>query len=271
MSFIRFVSAAIIMFYASLVSCDMLESSPYDVRITGEKHLTGKNIALIEQRTSSKSRIRFAMISDTQRGYDETLDAVDAINHLDGIDFVLHGGDLTEYGATKEFLWQRDILNKLKVPYVCVIGNHDCVATGVESYQSLFGNLNFSFVAGNVKFLCLNTNALEFDHSTAVPDMNFIKGELYSLDKNVEKTVVLMHAGPFSEQFNNNIAAEFHYLLKQFPNLQFCVYGHGHHTKVSEPFNDGVKYYECGNIKKRSMLLFTLNSDNTYEYEVVDF
>lgn len=37
-----------------------------------------------------------------------------------------------------------------------------------------FGNPNFSFVAGDVKFLCLNTNALEYDYSTPIPDFEFI-------------------------------------------------------------------------------------------------
>lgn len=252
-------------------SCDMLESSPYDVHITGEKNLTNKNIALIKQRTQGKNHIKFAMISDSQRSYDETLDAVNFINKYDDIDFVVHGGDLTEFGATKEFLWQRDILNRLKVPYICVIGNHDCLATGVETYKSVFGPLNFSFTAGNVKFLCLNTNALEFDYSVSVPDMRFLKHELVSVTDSIRRTIVLMHAGPFSEQFGNNITDEFHSLLTQFPGLQFCLYGHGHNVRVDEPFNDGVKYYECANTKKRSLLLFTLNPNNSYDYEVVNF
>lgn len=271
MKFLGLKFAAVAMVTVTMASCDMLESSPYDVRISGEKHLTAKNVALIEQNTAGRKTIRFAMISDSQRCYDETRDAVDAINRRGDIDFVLHGGDLTEYGATKEFLWQRDILNRLTVPYVCIIGNHDCLATGVEAFRTIFGDLNFSFVAGNVKFLCLNTNALEFDHSTAVPDMSFLRRELMTPDGRVEKTVVLMHAGPFTEQFNNDIAGEFHGRLKQFPNLQFCLMGHGHNVKVEEPFGDGIVYYECANPKKRTMLLFTLNPGNSYDYEVLDF
>lgn len=251
--------------------CDMIESSPYDVHVTGEKRLTEKNIALIEKATAGKETIKFAMISDSQRFFDETWDAVKAINSRDDIDFVLHGGDVSEYGATREFLWQRDLLNRLDVPYVCVIGNHDCIATGVEAYRAVFGELNFSFTAGDVKFLCLNTNALEFDGATPVPDLGFIKRELASLPPQVRRTVVLMHAGPYSEQFNNDIAEEFEALIRRFPGLQFCLFGHGHNVKVEEPFGDGVVYYECASTRKRSMLVFTLNPDDSYDYEVVDF
>ena len=80
------------------------------------------------------------------------------------IDFVIHGGDMSDFGVTKEFLWQRDIMNGLKVPYVALIGNHDCLGTGEETYKTVFGPTNFSFIAGNVKFVCLNTNALEYDY-----------------------------------------------------------------------------------------------------------
>lgn len=255
---------------ALLCGCDMIESNPYDVRITGEKQLTYKNIELIEKATSGKSTLRFAMISDTQRYYDETLDAVNAINARGDIDFVLHGGDLTEYGATKEFLWQRDILERFAMPYVCVIGNHDCIATGIEAYQSLFGPLNFSFTAGDVRFVCLNTNSLEFDYSESVPDLGYIKHELASMRTDVRKSVVLMHSRPYSEQFSNNVAHEFHQLLTRLPGLQFCVYGHGHNVTVDDLFEDGVIYYQCASAKKRSYLVFTIN-ENGYDYEVVEF
>ena len=119
-------------------------------------------------------------------------------------------------------------------------------------------------------FCVLNTNALEFDYSSAVPNIQFIREEGDHVPEGVEKTVVAMHAGPFSEQFNNNIAEYFQYYLREMPDLQFCVYGHGHNISVDEFFDDGIKYYECTCAKKRSYLFFTLNS-NGYTYEVVNF
>ena len=49
------------------------------------------------------------------------------------------------------------------VPYVGLIGNHDCLGTGEETFRIVFGDPNFSFIAGRIKFVCLNTNAfIEF-------------------------------------------------------------------------------------------------------------
>lgn len=250
--------------------CDILESHPYDVSVSGEKHLTAKNISLIEASLSGKNTFVFAMVSDTQRGYDDTADAVKAINARGNIDFVVHGGDFTEYGATREFEWQRNILAHLDMPYVSVIGNHDCVATGIDAYRSIFGPLDYAFTAGDVKFLCLNTNALEFDYSTAVPNFGFLKQQFAITGPEINRTIVLMHAAPFCEQFNNNVADEFHSLLSSFPNLLFCVYGHGHHIEASDLFGDSIMYYECANIRKRSYLLFTV-TENGYDYEAVAF
>ena len=99
--------------------CDMLETHPYDVHITGERELTNKNIQLIENKMQGKKTIRFAMISDTQRWYNSTEDVVKALNARGDIDFVIHGGDQSDFGVTKEFIWMRDIFNKFQMPYVC--------------------------------------------------------------------------------------------------------------------------------------------------------
>ena len=117
-----------------LSSCEIIEYHPYDTRIEGEVGLTEKNIRLIEDKMRGRREFRFAMISDTQRRYDETKEVVNIINNRGDIDFVLHGGDVADFGETKEFLWARDFLNKLRVPYVCLLGNHDCLGTGFDVY-----------------------------------------------------------------------------------------------------------------------------------------
>ena len=56
------------------------------------------------------------MISDTQRWYNSTEDVVKALNARGDIDFVIHGGDQSDFGVTKEFIWMRDIFNKFQMP-----------------------------------------------------------------------------------------------------------------------------------------------------------
>jgi len=249
----------------------MIEYHPYDGRVTGEKNINKKNIARIEKACEGKKSIRFAFIGDTQRWYDETKDFVKSINKRDDIDFVVHGGDISDFGVTKEFMWMRDILNKLTVPYVVLLGNHDCLANGIEIFQTIFGEVNFSFLAGNTKFVCLNTNALEFDYSHPVPDFEFILQELEDENEEYKKTIVAMHVRPFNEQFNNNIAPVFQRYIREFRGLQFCLNAHDHHLNIDDLFDDGIIYYGVPNIGKNKYLLFTINEDDTYQYEVIEF
>lgn len=251
--------------------CDLLESHPYDAHVTGETDINRKNMALIEERLAGKDTVRFAFITDTQRWYDETRLAVRHINARGNIDFVLHGGDQSDFGVTKEFLWMRDILNGLEMPYVCVIGNHDCLGTGKDVFRSVYGDTNFGFTAGGVRFICLNTNALEYDYSEPIPDFGFITAQQERMQADsLQRCVVLMHAAPESDVFNNNVAAVFGHYLRELPGLLFCLHGHTHALSVTDLFADGILYYQCPNIKKRMYLLFTVNEEG-YAYEVVEF
>ena len=126
-------------------------------------------------------------------------------------------------------------------------------------------------VVGNTHFLCLNSNAFEYDYSVAVPDFNFIKTDLAALPSTVRRTIVAMHAQPTSEQFNNNVSDVFQEKIKLFPGLAFCMCGHGHHTQANDLYGDGVLYYECGSAKFREYVVFTLNDDGGYSYEVVEY
>lgn len=167
-----------------IAGCDMIDYHPYDVHISGETDVNAHNIAQIEQNCQNKTTIRFVTMGDSQRWYDETDDFVSHLNKRDDIDFVIHGGDVSDFGVTDEFLWQRDIMNKLKIPYVVLLGNHDCLGTGEETYRAIFGDPNFSFIAGRVKFVCLNTNAIEFDYSAPFPTSSFLPHRYATMKRN---------------------------------------------------------------------------------------
>ena len=122
-----------------LGGCDMIEYHPYDLDIDGETDVNRRNIERTETATYGKEEIRFAVISDTQRWYDETEDAVEALNQRNDLDFVLHTGDMSDFGLKLEFEKQRDILSGLKVPFVCLLGNHDCLAMGLDVFRTIFG------------------------------------------------------------------------------------------------------------------------------------
>lgn len=256
----------------SLSSCEVFEYHPYDARIDDKyKEINRENIARIQQKDQKRDTIRFVFMGDTQRWYDETEDFVKDVNSREGIDFVIHGGDISDFGLKKEFCWMHDILEKLEVPYVSVVGNHDLLGSGGDVYQAMYGKLNFSFVYSRVKFVCLNTNALEFDYGTPVPDFNFIRQEIAdTVGCTYHQTIAVMHTEPGNVVFNNNVKHVFHEYLKRFRNLRFCLHAHEHHLMKNDFFDDGIWYYGSDAIKNRNYLLFTVTREN-YSYEVVYF
>lgn len=102
------------------VTCDLIDYHPYDGRLDGDtsRGINPKNIGRIESSCAGKDTIRFLFIGDTQRSYDETEAFVEHVNQLDSIDFIIHGGDYTEFGLKKEFEWNDNILSRLKFPLV---------------------------------------------------------------------------------------------------------------------------------------------------------
>lgn len=254
-----------------LLGCqDVFEYHPYDGRFSGECDINNHGISRIEQSCRDKDTLRIVFISDTHGWYSDTEDMVSNINSRNDVDFVLHGGDLTDCGTTKEYVWKRDILAKLKVPYVALIGNHDMLGTGDEVFAAMYGPLNFAFIAGRVKFVCLNTNATEYDYMAAVPNFDFMEEHFTADSALFDRTIICMHARPYSEQFNNNVAKAFEHYVNMFPGIMFCISAHDHHLQADELYNDGVMYYGIDCAMHRNYLLFTITPDN-YEYEVIYF
>lgn len=254
-----------------IAGCDMIDYHPYDVHISGETDVNAHNIAQIEQNCQNKTTIRFVTMGDSQRWYDETDDFVGHLNKRDDIDFVIHGGDVSDFGVTDEFLWQRDIMNKLKIPYVVLLGNHDCLGTGEETYRAIFGDPNFSFIAGRVKFVCLNTNAIEFDYSRPIPDFEFLAAQIRDREEEFDKTVVSMHIRPFCNEFNNNVAHVFQRYIKEFPGLQFCTSAHEHHRFEKDLFEDGIMYYMSDCMKNRNYYIFTITpTDMNAKWHIIN-
>ena len=252
-----------------LSSCsDLFDTHPYDVNVKGETGINAKQIAIIEQQFADKDTLRVAFISDSHYWLTDLCDEVADLNSRTDIDFVVHCGDLTQTGMTKEFILSRDILLDLRYPFVTLIGNHDFLGTGDQIYEVMYGGIDFSFIAGRLKFVCLNTNATEYDYLAAVPNFDFMEEETVKDSARFDRTVLVVHAPPFSDQFNNNVCKAFRRYLDFFPNLQCCIYGHEHYDTVSDLYGDGLMFYAIDSANHRNYRIFTF-TPNGYEQEQI--
>lgn len=253
-----------------LSSCDkVFDIHPYDVKIDGETGINAKQMAIIENKFANKDTLRVAFISDTHLWLADAKDQVADVNKRN-VDFVVHCGDLTDTATNKEFEWSHDILKGLNCPFVALIGNHDFLGTGDQTYEVMYGPLDFSFIAGRVKFLCLNTNATEYDYLAAIPNFDWMEEEMKKDSVLFDRTIIIMHAPPYSDQFNNNVCKAFRRYLDFFPGLMCCVYGHNHNDTVIEFYNDGLVFYGIDCAEDRNYRIFTITPDG-YEVEQIFF
>lgn len=83
-------------------------------------------------------------------------------------DFVLYGGDLGQSGEKDELVKGKKILDKLKMPYKIIPGEHDYYLDMGKAWRGLFGDEHWSFDHNGVHFIGMN--------SILVPDFWTLKG-----------------------------------------------------------------------------------------------
>lgn len=107
--------------------------------------------------------VKFAFLTDTH--YSEGAERVnslkaciDDINASEPVDFVLFGGDLTDFGADEEIAAVKSIFDKLKYKYYIVAGNHDSTwsESGCNTFIKVFGYEHFEFEVGGWRFIGCN-------------------------------------------------------------------------------------------------------------------
>ena len=244
-----------------LASCQM-EYSPYAVDLHGvDINGTAENLDVLQENSSTEFQsFTFVVMADTHHYYSQLEDAVSHINRDDSIEMVLIAGDLTNRGLKQEFMWAQERLDKLNVPYLTVIGNHDALANGVELYKKIFGKLNYSFVYHNVKFIVHNNNNWEF-HSSNVPDLDWLEQEL--LDANQYTHVIVMSHVPVDDnaRFDQQIQDRYHALLFSY---DVSLYLNGHQHGYANRFNlagTGVHHITIGSVSKSSYIKVSVASD----------
>ncbi len=81
------------------------------------------------------------------------------VNTLDGLDFVLIGGDLTDFGTDEEIAAVKQMLDSLRYKYYVVAGNHDAKwsESGCDTFLKVFGYEHFEFECKGWRFIGCNS------------------------------------------------------------------------------------------------------------------
>lgn len=254
-----------------LLACeDMFDYSPYAIDFSDEnRNVNQRNIERLHNDENDDDEIVIAFTGDTHRFYDEFDVFVNHVNKICSVDFVIHLGDLTDFGLPKQYEWSNSYLRKLNAPYFVVIGNHDLVGNGQKAYQGMFGSLNYSFIYDSIKFVFINTNSREFEFNGNVPDILWLDKQLQP-DTDFSKAVVVFHIPPTHCDFDEFLEEHFHNSLAQYNNVLFTVHGHLHNFEIYKPYADSISYVNVFGLEHSKYNLIRI-SNNQFEVETVPF
>lgn len=240
-----------------LVGC--FEYSPNQIILDeDEKNLTARQLQKIANQSPSDT-ITIAFMGDSQRWYDETEDFVSHVNRKFEVDFVVHGGDISDFGLVKEFQWVNEILSDLKAPYLTAVGNHDLLANGKKVYNEMFGAYNYSFDYGDFLFIILDTNSREYEFNGRVPDLEWLQQILSENDS--RKVVVISHVPPWDGDFDSELEQSYANILANDPNVILSLHAHSHSYLDKEFYNDGTRYFVTTSMQKEGYAVIKLWND----------
>ena len=182
----------------------------------------------------------FAWISDNHLGSfayaeDDLRQAIEDINSMDSIEFVILSGDLTEFGVTSEFALLQRMIDSLQKPYYMVDGNHDVnwSENGTTTFEKYFtGNApRFCFDTHGIRFIGCGSGPMLRMGAPHIPreEINWLKKVLDTTD--VNQPVIFVNHFPQFEEIANSY--EVTNILKKY-NVQYILCGHFHVNSTKE-------------------------------------
>ena len=239
-----------------LSACGDFNYSPYvlDIESTYTNDLNLERILNQGSIQASAKSVDFkiAVISDTHDYYDGLEKQVRYINkHSEEYDFVIVTGDMSNVGLVSEFEQTKRRLDRLTIPYITTIGNHDLLIDGQTVYSRMFGKDTYAFEYKNTKFVLFNNN--NWESSSNIPDLGWVESELVSNSK--PHLILLSHVAPDDrDRFTNSQIHEWKELVNRY-GVNYYINGHDHNP--GEGFFGDAIQITAGSSSKN--VLFELN------------
>jgi Icc protein len=258
----KFLPIVLQIFFTFLYACEKIEYSPNQAfSETSDKDLNRKNIERLQHIKDPNDTLTIAFIGDTQRFYDECELFVGAINKRNDIDLVIIDGDISQYGLEREFEWINRAFDKLKIPYIGVIGNHDMVGNGTNIFKHTFGVLDFTFVYDSIKFVCHNTNSREYAFNGTIPNISWLQQEMIS-GPEIKRILPISHVPPYDTDFDKNLELLYARTLKSSEKISLSLHAHVHYFQDYYPYGNEVRYINGYAMDSRAYILVSIAGAN---------
>lgn len=180
---------------------------------------------------------KFAHVTDTHVGGNTGLEdlerTVNDINSgISDLDFVIISGDITEFGSDTELRAAREAIEKIRIPWYVIPGNHDTnwSESGGNSFRTVFGAETFSFTHQGYLFVGTNSGPNMRMSPGQVPRENLVwLDSILAAEGGERNPIIYINHYPQDSSLNNWFDAVD--LLKMY-NVQLALCGHGHQNKL---------------------------------------
>ncbi len=206
------------------------------------------------------------MVRTGEQNFADLAAIVDEINAAyagKGVSFVYLPGDVADDGSRRAYAAVRECLDRLRLPWCAVVGDHDVHEKSFGNFQDAMGSLLYgAFTVGQVRFLRLNAFSEPRPDAFVVSDkqLDWAEGELKLCDAKGLRPVVLMHCYPSDLKQGGERLRE---LLHRY-RVRLVDMGHTHYNELS---NDGGTLFSAtrstGQIEEGPVgyTVITLNGD----------
>ena len=192
------------------------------------------------------SWIHFGDLHMTKAGEQNHLDLAQTVNEVnqvfyDSVSFVFLPGDVADDGSRSAYAVVRGELDRLKVPWCAIIGDHDVHEKSFANFkEAMSEKTNYAFTVGDTRFLAMNAFDVPEPPSFTVAkeQLKWAEDDLEMATKNGQSKVILLHCYPSDLKVGGGEVSR---LVRDY-DVRLIDMGHTHYNEIA---NDGQTLYSA--------------------------
>jgi Icc protein len=168
---------------------------------------------------------------------------VNEVNHAfaESVSFVFLPGDVADDGSRSAYAVVRGELDRLKLPWCAIIGDHDVHEKSFENFREVMSDRNYyAFTVGVTRFLAMNAFDVPEPPSFTVSDkqLGWAEDELQRATQSGQTKVLLLHCYPSDLKIGGGEVTR---LVHDY-DVRLIDMGHTHYNEIA---NDGRTLYSA--------------------------
>ena len=192
------------------------------------------------------SWVHFGDLHMTRAGEQNHLDLTEIVNEVnqafaDSVSFVFLPGDVADDGSRSAYAVVRGELDRLKVPWCAIIGDHDVHEKSFANFKKAMSEqTHYVFTVGDTRFLAMNAFDVPEPPSFTVSkeQLRWAEDELELATKNRQTKVLLLHCYPSDLKVGGEEVSR---LVRKY-DVHLIDMGHTHYNEIA---NDGRTLYSA--------------------------